>query len=67
MQCHPYDCAAALVAKQVLGVSMSDEQAMMRAAAGKLITQAFVRVVRLPEGKDPDDLSQAELEKFLPV
>lgn len=39
----------------------------MRSAAGKLITRTFVRVVRLPEGKEPDDLSQAELEKLLSV
>lgn len=38
----------------------------MRNAAGKLITRTFVRVVRLPEGTEPDDLSREELAELLP-
>ena len=37
----------------------------MRAAAGKLIKEAFVRVVRLPEGTEPDDLDQQQLAHYL--
>lgn len=38
----------------------------MRVGAGKLITQAFVRVVKLPIGLEPDDLTQEELLHFIP-
>lgn len=37
----------------------------MRAAAGKLITQTFARVVKLPGGCEPDDLSADELRSYL--
>ena len=37
----------------------------MRTAAGKLIKAAFVRVVRLPEGTEPDDLDQQQLADYL--
>lgn len=37
----------------------------MRAAAGKLIRRAFVRVVALPDGQDPDQLSSDELGELL--
>jgi DNA primase len=37
----------------------------MRAAAGKLIGRTFVRVVKLPEGKEPDDCSRQELAELL--
>lgn len=37
----------------------------MRAAAGKLITKAFVRVVKLPDGTEPDDLPPKDLRQLL--
>ena len=37
----------------------------MRTAAGKLIGRTFVRVVKLPEGREPDDLSAGELKTLL--
>ena len=37
----------------------------MRTAAGKLITRAFVRAVRLPDGTEPDDLTADELAELL--
>ena len=37
----------------------------MRAAAGKLITRAYVRVVKLPEDVEPDHLAAAELKEVL--
>lgn len=37
----------------------------MRAAAGKLICQAFTRVIKLPDGKEPDDYSRPELQALL--
>ena len=40
-------------------------QAGMRIAAGKLITRAFVRVVKLPDGREPDDLVADELRHWL--
>jgi DNA primase len=41
-------------------------QCGMRAAAGKLITRAFVRVVKLPDGVEPDELAAEELAELLP-
>jgi DNA primase len=38
----------------------------MRMAAGKLITKTFVRVVKLPDGTEPDDLSAEHLRTILP-
>jgi len=38
----------------------------MRTAAGKLITKAFVRVVKLPDRTEPDDLSAEDLRQILP-
>jgi DNA primase len=38
----------------------------MRAAAGKLIAKTFVRVIKLPDGTEPDDLSAEQLAKLLP-
>jgi DNA primase len=38
----------------------------MRAAAGKLIARTFVRVIKLPDGTEPDDLSAEQLAKLLP-
>jgi DNA primase len=35
----------------------------MRAAAGRLITGSFVRVVKLPAGSEPDQLSAGELDQ----
>ncbi|MBW3599729.1 MAG: toprim domain-containing protein [Planctomycetes bacterium] len=40
-------------------------QAGMRLAAGKLITRAWVRVVKLPEGKQPDQIPAEELQAIL--
>ena len=37
----------------------------MRLAAGKLITRAFVRVVKLPTNQEPDELSACELRRLL--
>jgi DNA primase len=37
----------------------------MRAAAGKLITRTFVRVVKLPAGCEADDLARDDLRKLL--
>jgi DNA primase len=37
----------------------------MRTAAAKLITRRFVRVIKLPEGKQPDNFSAAELAQLL--
>lgn len=37
----------------------------MRTAAGKLIARSFVRAVKLPEGKEPDDLSADHLKRIL--
>jgi len=37
----------------------------MRAAAGKLITRTFVRAVKLPEGREADDLTRDELRQLL--
>ena len=37
----------------------------MRTAAAKLITRTYVRVVKLSEGCEPDDLSPAELRQVL--
>lgn len=37
----------------------------MRLAAGKLITQAFVRVARLPAGSDPESLSAIQIGELL--
>ncbi len=37
----------------------------MRAAAGKLITRSFVRVVKLGDGVEPDSLSALELQNLL--
>jgi DNA primase len=37
----------------------------MRSAAGKLITRTYVRVVKLAEGQEPDQLSTAELRQLL--
>jgi hypothetical protein len=36
----------------------------MRIAAGRLITEQFVRAVKLPEGVEPDQLSPVELDHF---
>jgi DNA primase len=40
-------------------------QTGMRLAAAKLIRRAFVRVVSLPDAKEPDDLSAEELDDVL--
>lgn len=37
----------------------------MRLAAAKLVRRAFIRVVSLPNGKEPDDLSAEELDNVL--
>jgi len=37
----------------------------MRSAAGKLITQTYVRVVRLPDGVEPDQLAGEQLKHLL--
>lgn len=31
----------------------------------RLVTQIYVKVINLPEGKQPDNLSNEEIEKFL--
>jgi len=41
-------------------------QTGMRLAAAKLITKTFVRVVRLPEDKEPDDYGPEQLRELLP-
>lgn len=41
-------------------------QAGMQSAAERLVSQAFVRVVRLQPGEHPDHLSPAELRRILP-
>ena len=37
----------------------------MRRAAGRLITRSYVRAVKLPSGREPDDLSVTELHRLL--
>lgn len=57
----------AATGKQLVLMFDGDEagQCGMRRAAGKLIVQSYVRVVKLPVDKEPDHLSAVELQEFL--
>ena len=36
----------------------------MRSAAGQMIKDMFLRVVKMPDGKEPDQLDADELDEF---